>query len=91
MKPTISFNKNSGTAAKSHSVVVTVSDSGVCKLAASQKIKYRWQTSATCSTKASDYKEIALSPTAAESASATATVTLDSTYSDGDYYLCILA
>ena len=62
--PAISFDKNSGTAANSHSVTVTASDS-TSKLAASQKIKYRWQTSATCSTTASDYTEKALSPTTA--------------------------
>jgi phosphopantetheinyl transferase (holo-ACP synthase) len=48
-KPEVTFDKNSGTAAKSHSVVITVSDieDG---LAANQNIKYRWQTDGTCST-----------------------------------------
>ena len=62
--PAISFDKNSGVAANSHSVVVTASDS-TSKLAASQKIKYRWQTDSTCSTTGSQYTEVALSPTAA--------------------------
>ncbi len=62
--PSVSFDKQSGSVAKSHSVVVTVSDS-TSKLAASQSIKYRWQTGSTCSTTTSQYTSAALSPTTA--------------------------
>ncbi len=86
--PIVSFDKESGEENTSHSVVVTVSDSPAW-LPANQKIKYRWQTSSTCSTTNSDYTEKALSPTSEWTNSASASVTtpwLD----NGSYYLCIL-
>ena len=84
--PAVSFNNQNWAIAKSHSIVVTVNDS-TSKLAANQKIKYKWSASETCWT--DWFTEIALTPATADTASATATISTD-WLSDGSYYLCIL-
>ena len=61
-KPLVTFSAQSGAAASSHSVTLTASDS-TSKLAASQKIKYKWSTSSECGT--AGFTEKALSPTTA--------------------------
>jgi len=86
--PSIAFDKNSWTAAKSHTVTITVTDNS-SQIKANQSIKYRWQTSDNCSSTASDYTSLALSPS---SISSSATASVDTSWlNDGSYYLCILA
>ena len=86
--PLVSFNPNSSaTYAKTASVTVTVTDAE-SKVKGGQSIKYRWQTSSTCSTTAGDYTSTAaLSTTSTASTSATATAT--SSGLNGTYYLCV--
>ena len=85
--PSISFDKQSWAIAKNHSVIVTISDS-TSKLAASQKIKYKWSTTGNCWT--DWFTEKSLSPTVAGTTDATATITTEG-LKDWSYYLCILA
>ena len=87
-KPTITFDKNSWSAASSHTVKVTVSDTG-SKLAASQTLYYRWQTGATCSMIQSQYSALSLNNSAWEG-STNINISTTSSLPNWQYYLCIL-
>lgn len=83
IKPTITFDKNSGAAAGSHSVVVTVTDTW-SKLENNSKIRYKRTTDSTCwwwtyiHTWLSQHIDYA-----------TTTITTPSNIANGSYYLCI--
>ena len=85
--PTVSFNPNTLSYGKTSNVTVTVADSQ-STVKKGQSIKYRWQTSSTCSTTESDYTSTAaLSNASADAESATATASASGL--TGTYYLCV--
>ena len=83
IKPSITFDKNSGAAAGSHSVVVTVTDTW-SKLANNSKLRYKWTTDSNCWWWT--YEQTWLNQTTNY---ATTTVTTPDNIADGSYYLCI--
>ena len=88
--PTITFTPDGdATWQKNRSVTVNITDE-LSKIRMGQTLKYRWQTSATCSTSMSDYTLTApLSNVSTDSKPVTATITNSSLA--GQYYLCIAA
>ena len=83
--PTITFSEQNGSTAPSHSVTVTVNDWDAW-LQAGQSIQYKWTTGECWE---DWYSDIALSPTAAWTHTATGIVTTPSNLADWEYYLCI--
>lgn len=88
-RPTVTFDKNSWQAAPTHTVKVTITDTG-SHLINNEKLYYRWQTSSTCSNIETNYTMTTSFTYNNWWVTARINVTTPESLPNGEYYLCIL-
>lgn len=88
-RPIITFDKNSWPAAQTHTVKVTITDTG-SHLINNEKLYYRWQTSNTCSNIETNYTMTTSFTYSNWWVTARINVTTPESLPNGEYYLCIL-